>query len=239
MKTLKHFPIKTFITALAFTVLGMMAVNANAAGLNYFLKFDGIDGESTYTGHEKWTNIDSFSWGASNSSVGGRGAGAGAGKPEFSPFSWTQQLDKSVPPLFMALVGGKHFKTATLEAVKPRGDRFSSAFFQMKFDEVLLTKLDFAGSGSRTVDVAGAFDSFTKITMTYKPELGNGSGYGPAIIGGWDIRKNGAPAFFGSPLALQGLFLAQPTTPVPAPAAMWLLGSGLLGLMGVARRKAV
>lgn len=228
MKTLKHFSIKTFLTTLAFTILGMAAVNAHAATVDYFLKVDGIDGESTAKGHEKWIDIDSFSWGVT---------GGNAGKAAFSPFSWTQQLDKSVPPMFTGLVGGKHFKNATLDAVMAGGAASSAVFFQMKFDDVLLTKLNIAGTGG-VPGVAGAFDSYTRLTMTYKQQLANGS-YGPAIIGGWDIGGVGAaPAFFGSPLALEGLFLAQPASPVPVPAAAWLLGSGLIGLVGVARRKA-
>lgn len=227
MKTLKHFSIKTFLTTLAFTILGMAAVNAHAATVDYFLKIDGIDGESAVKGHEKWIDIDSFSWGA----TGGNG-----GKAAFSPFSWTQQLDKSVPSMFIGLMSGKHFKNATLDAVKA-GAASSTVFFQMKFDDVLLTKLNIAGTGG-VPDVASAFDSYTRLTMTYKQQLANGS-YGPAIIGGWDIGGVGAaPAFFGSPLALEGLFLAQPASPVPVPAAAWLLGSGLIGLVGVARRKA-
>lgn len=228
MKTLKHFSIKTFSTTLAFTILGMAAVNAHAATVDYFLKIDGIEGESAVKGHEKWIDIDSFSWGA----TGGNGF-----KSAFSPFSWTQQLDKSVPSMFIGLMRGKHFKNATLDGVRT-GVAAPTVFFQMKFDDVLLTKLNIAGTGG-ALGVAGAFDSYTRLTMTYKQQLADGS-YGPAIIGGWDIGKKvgAAPTFFGSPSALEGLFLAQPASPVPVPAAAWLLGSGLLGLIGVARRKA-
>lgn len=36
-----------------------------------------------------------------------------------------------------------------------------------------------------------------------------------------------------------GVSLSVTDAPVPVPAAAWLLGSGLLGLIGVARRKAI
>lgn len=50
----------------------------------------------------------------------------------------------------------------------------------------------------------------------------------------------GDPSGFGGvkyALHLEGVVNAAPTAPIPVPAAVWLLGSGLLGLVGVARRK--
>ena len=47
-----------------------------------FLKLDGIDGESVPEGYEKWIEVLSFSWGASNTA--GRAAAAAAG-PGRSP----------------------------------------------------------------------------------------------------------------------------------------------------------
>jgi hypothetical protein len=41
-------------------------------------------------------------------------------------------------------------------------------------------------------------------------------------------------------LTANGLvFSSTQTAPVPLPAAIWLLGSGLLGLFGIGRRKAI
>lgn len=50
----------------------------------------------------------------------------------------------------------------------------------------------------------------------------------------------GDPSNFGGvkyKLHLEGVVTAAPVSQVPVPAAAWLLGSGLLGLVGVARRK--
>lgn len=50
----------------------------------------------------------------------------------------------------------------------------------------------------------------------------------------------GDPSNFGGvkyKLHLEGVVTAAPVAAVPVPAAAWLLGSGLLGLVGVARRK--
>ena len=45
-----------------------------------FLKIDGIEGESTDKTHPGEIEIQSFSWGVSNTASGGAGGGGGAGK---------------------------------------------------------------------------------------------------------------------------------------------------------------
>ena len=235
MKSIPRHFLTTFFAAITFAVLGVFTLNAQASSV-FFLHIDGIDGESTNKAHAGWIEIQSFSWGLSNSLGGGGGGGGGASKPTFSPFAWTQGIDKSVVPLFMGVASGKHFKNATLDAVRQNGSGLASTYFQMKFDDVLLTKMDMSGTDS-AITVNAAFEDYSRVTMTYKPQLPDGR-LGPAITGGWDL-SGGNTTFFGNPLALEGLILVAPGNPVPVPAAAWLMGSGLLGLAGVARRKAV
>ena len=45
--------------------------------------------------------------------------------------------------------------------------------------------------------------------------------------------------FAGATPAFNGTGTLTPVSPVPVPAAVWLMGSGLLGLVGVARRRKV
>jgi hypothetical protein len=40
-------------------------------------------------------------------------------------------------------------------------------------------------------------------------------------------------------MSIDGIMLSDATSPVPVPAAVWLFGSGLIGLIGIARRKKV
>jgi len=62
---------------------------------------------------------------------------------------------------------------------------------------------------------------------------------GYAAIGGdLAIRLSAIKGLGGNPLS-QGQFdnVRLDFSPVPIPAAVWLFGSGLIGLLGVARRK--
>ena len=230
MKAISHVSTPVLFATMTFAMFGMSAGSAQAATV-YFLQIDGISGESTDRRHQDWIDIYSFSWGVKNSGSVGSGSGSSIGKAVFSPFSWTQQVDKSVPPMLVGVTSGKHYLNATLDVQQEGKTPF--VFFQMSFDNVQLTALDIAGAGS-VPNVAAAFN-YSKITMTYWPQKADGSLSSP-VIGGWDLRSN-KQTFFGSPDVLQGLFLAGPTpSAVPVPAAVWLLGSGLLGLIGVARR---
>ena len=71
------------------------------------------------------------------------------------------------------------------------------------------------------------------------------------VMAVWDANLNGGtwvgdsnPVWYGNGNAVQltvntsGGVLAVDVQPIPVPAAVWLFGSGLLGLVGVARRRA-
>ena len=235
MKTISQAPVRILVLIMLYAMAGMGASSAYAAPV-YFLQIDGIEGESTDQNHEDWIDANSFSWGISNSGSIGSGAGRPSGKAIFSPLSWTQNLDMSVPPMFVGVASGKHFPRATLD-VQQTGAVSADVYFQMVFEDVILASLDISGTGA--IPGVSASLEYSKVTMTYRPQKNDGSFDAP-IVGGWDLEKNVADAFFGSPDVLQGLILAGPTASVvPVPAAVWLFASGLLGLIGIARRKEV
>jgi type VI secretion system secreted protein Hcp len=217
------------ITVVALFAFGVGISSANAAS-TYFLQIDGVRGSSTDRGHKDWIDVSSFYWGITNSSTVGGVGGGSRGGPVGSPLSWTQQLDSSVPALFVGVGSGKRYPRATLD-VQSAGTN-PVVFFQMVFEDIALTALSL--TGATDVGAAGAL-VYGRLTMTYRPLQDDGRLGGP-VVGGWDFSGNQPAAFFGSPEVLEGLILAGPTA-VPAPAAVWLLGTGLLGLFGAAWRK--
>ena len=90
-----------------------------------FLKIDGIEGESTDKIHPGEIEIQSFSWGVSNTSSGGAGGGGGAGKASFTDMNFMSALSKVGPSLMLACATGRHFPSATLTCPQGRreGDR--------------------------------------------------------------------------------------------------------------------
>jgi type VI secretion system secreted protein Hcp len=139
--------------------------------VDYFLKMDGIEGESEDEKHKKQIQVLSFSWGASNvSSVAGTG-GSGAGKANLSDFSINMNFDKSTPELFKNLTKGTHFKTGTLEAVKAGSD--GKPYLKVDFKELFCTSLSIAAS-SEIPSVSASF-SYNEIKIDYSAQNEQGN----------------------------------------------------------------
>src|SRR5215469_14676543 len=85
---------------------------------DYFLKIDGIPGESQDDKHKDWIPLASFSWGVTEPGAG-RGAGSGAGRAKFSGFEFAMLVNKASPELFLSCVSGKHIKEAMLSVRQP------------------------------------------------------------------------------------------------------------------------
>ena len=154
------------------------------AAVDFFLKLDGIDGESVSKGHEKWIEIQSFSWGVSNTSTIGSTGGAGTGKA--APADFTLQLPFSIasPSLFKKAVSGQSITEGTLSLA--RSGRQTSDFLKWKLSDILISSYQVEGSGD------GPFDQislkFMKIEVAYSTQNPDGTP-GVTVSEGWDFLK--------------------------------------------------
>jgi len=134
--------------------------------VDFFLKLDGIPGESVDDKHKDWIQILSFSWGASQvTSVAGTG-GSGAGKADLADFSIMKFLDKATTPLFKSLTTGGHIKTGNMEAVKSGGN--GKPFLKVDFKELFVTSIQL--SGSSEIPTESVSFSYNEIKTEYSTQ---------------------------------------------------------------------
>jgi len=118
------------------------------AAVDYFLKVDGIQGESQNKTHKD--EIQVLSWqigGKVPVSATGVGGMAG-GKVKFAELVITKVLDKSSPKLLKALCGGQHIKTATLSCCKAGTGNTSSDFVVIKLSDIMISGLEIRTGGA-------------------------------------------------------------------------------------------
>jgi type VI secretion system secreted protein Hcp len=134
--------------------------------VDYFLKLDGIKGESQVTGHTGEIQLLSFSWGGSQtSSVAGTG-GSGAGKVNLDHLSIMKSVDSASVPLFKSLTSGGHIATGTLTAMKAGGN--GKPFLQVDFKELFVSTLQL--SGSSEVPMESVSFSYNEIKAQYSTQ---------------------------------------------------------------------
>src|SRR5436309_1605065 len=93
------------------------------AKVDYFLKVDGIDGESHDDKFAKNIELESWSWGESNSGGFAHGSGGGAGKVSMQDFHFVMLMNNASANLAQACATGKHIAFAELAMPKfPDGD---------------------------------------------------------------------------------------------------------------------
>jgi type VI secretion system secreted protein Hcp len=144
------------------------------AQTDYFLKIDGVDGESTDDKHKNEIDVMSFSWGATNSGSAGQGGGQGSGKVAPQDFSFTKRDDKSSPVLYIGCATGQHYKSAVLVCRKAGGGQ--QEFLKITMSDVLVSSFNSSGSGGDDlVPVNQISLNYGKLEYSYKEQKADGS----------------------------------------------------------------
>ena len=165
--------------------------------VDYFLKIDGIDGESVQRGHEREIEVDSFSWGASNSAAGA-GSGRGSGKVQFKGFNFGAISSKASPPMLLATTTGRHIKFALLTGRRPSDEGTGQDFYKVKLTDVLISSYQASAHSSLEDGMENANNNqpmdqvslnFAKIEFTFTSQTGLGS-LGDLTTANWDLEKD-------------------------------------------------
>jgi type VI secretion system secreted protein Hcp len=141
------------------------------ATVDYFLKIDGIQGESKADKHEDEIDIKSFSWGETQSGTFAVGGGGGAGKVSMQDFHFTMPVNKASPALFLACAQGDHIKNAILTCRK--AGKKQQEFLKFTLSNVLISSFQIGGTGG-FVPTDQISLNFAKIEVEYKEQDATG-----------------------------------------------------------------
>ena len=157
------------------------------AHVDYFLKIDGIEGESPDAKHKNEIHLDSFSWGESNSGSMAHGGGGGAGKVAMQDIHYTCKLGKQSPKLALACADGSHIKKAILTCRKAGKDQHD--YYVVTVTDMLVSSYQIGGHGGEVTIVENVSLNFAKIEWDYKEQKIDGS-LGGSVKAGYDLKLN-------------------------------------------------
>jgi type VI secretion system secreted protein Hcp len=144
------------------------------AAVDYYLKIDGIQGESKADKHSDEIDVLSFSWGATQSGSFASGGGGGAGKVSMQDFHFTMLHNQSSPALMLACAQGDHIKSAILTCRKAGKEQ--QEFLKVTMSDCLVSSFQTGGSaGGNVIPTDQVSLNFAKIEHEYKTQKPDGS----------------------------------------------------------------
>ena len=160
------------------------------AVVDFFLKIDGIDGESNDAKHKGEIELSSWSYGEQQAGTHAAGGGGGAGKVSMQDFRFVTTVNKASPKLFLASASGEHIKKAVLVCRKAGKDQ--QEYLKITLSDLLVSSYQTGGpQGGNVLPTDQVSLNYAKIEIEYKPQKPDGTLDAP-IKAGWDLKANKA-----------------------------------------------
>ncbi|MCB1022895.1 MAG: type VI secretion system tube protein Hcp [Acidobacteria bacterium] len=151
-----------------------------------FIKFDGVDGESTKVGYEGWVEADHFSYGISNPTDIASGTGGSAGKPTISDVTTAQEAGRHTPELDKKICAGQHFAKIEIHKCVTTGEGKLLPKFKLEMTNAFVSSLSSSNGSEGNAQESTSFNA-EKITREYMSQDEKG---GLTTVGktGYDIK---------------------------------------------------
>ncbi len=157
------------------------------SGNDYFLKVDGIDGESQDSKHKNEIQAISYESQVKNPSSVGTGGGGGTGRSVHDDFVITKNVDKASPKLFETCATGKPVGTVKFTGRKAGGDQ--QEFLIVTMSDVLISSVrpSLMGRGEHLPQEQVSFN-YSKIEWEYKEQKPDGT-MGGSTKAGYNVKE--------------------------------------------------
>ena len=145
------------------------------AAVDYFLKIDGIPGESQDAKHKEEIQLESWNFGEHNEGTFSVGGGGGAGKVRMDDFNFTKLVDKAGPKLFLACAQGAHIPNAILTCRKAGTEQ--QEYLKVTFKDILVSSYATSGLGeeSALLPTEEISLNFAAIKIEYREQKPDGT----------------------------------------------------------------
>jgi type VI secretion system secreted protein Hcp len=156
-----------------------------------FLELKNIDGEAQDSKFKDKIELQSFSWGATNSSSYESGTGGNIGKGNIHDISFSKFMCKASPELMKRAVSGKAIESGQLTLCKLSGetDGDKISYYVVKMEKIVLTSYHVGASGGAQLPMESGTLHFVVAKPKYTPQKNEGSAEGPVGFG-WDLQQN-------------------------------------------------
>lgn len=153
--------------------------------VDYFLKIDGIDGESPDKKHPNEIQLLSWSWAADQPGTMSTGGGGGTGKAQFAPLTVTKYYDKASPLLADRCSSGEHIKKATL--IGRKAGKEQQEYLKFELTDVLISSVSIGGNTEQPIETVSIH--YSKWQFDYAEQKADGT-LGAHFTSGWDVKAN-------------------------------------------------
>ncbi|SFS55091.1 type VI secretion system tube protein Hcp [Paenibacillus sp. BC26] len=171
------------IACLWLATLSIVPASAAApSNGSILLQLDGISGESTMKGYEKWSVVEGASFSIENQGSFAAGSGAGAGKVSLSALTITKSVDAASVPIMLNAMKGVHIPKGKLVYTSQGVGGNQTPYLMLELEDVVISSYSFDDTEETVVL------NYNKIKWTYW--ITDAKGIRTPITGGWDIKKN-------------------------------------------------
>ena len=168
--------------------------------VDYFLKIDGVKGESQDDKHKDEIHIIGFSWGAKNTGSMQTGLGGGVGRADVQDLTVKKFLDLSSPLLGQSCISGKHFASIQLTGRRQGETPLEHVIIKLTNAIVSTYKIGGGLDDISSDDYKGQDDApfaetelvkfnFEEYSFKYVQQTDKG-GAGSNVQQGWNVRSN-------------------------------------------------